>query len=102
MRRHRTEAERRRLVAGWRASGKSKWAYSKEHGLALASLARWAAQAEANATAVDFVRLELPARAAPLPSGLVLELGSARVRVERGFDGALLREVVEALAGGRS
>ena len=41
------------------------------------------------------MRVEL-ARATPV-GGLTVEVGAARVRVENGFDAALLRSVVRAL-----
>ena len=47
--------------------------------------------------APEFARL-LPA-APPAGAALALEVGGAVVRVEQGFDAALLREVVLALAG---
>lgn len=48
-------------------------------------------------TPVDFVRL-VPA--APRALGrVVVEVGTARILVEAGFDAALLRAVVAALAG---
>jgi hypothetical protein len=38
-------------------------------------------------------------RAEKAPS-LVIEMGDVRIRLERGFDGALLRDAVRALRGG--
>jgi hypothetical protein len=83
------------LVALWRQSGLSALAFAKRHGFSPQSLARWAAlRSPAPApSALTFVRLETAARAA----ALVVEVGSARVRVEPGFDPTLLRAVVSAL-----
>jgi hypothetical protein len=67
------------------------------HGFAPANLPRWAARLNEapneNERALTFVRLE----SAPRGAALVVEVGSARVRVEPGFDPALLRAVVTAL-----
>jgi hypothetical protein len=62
------------------------------------SLKRWAAvdEGEAMPQAAAFVRLQVAGRA--VGTGLVVEVGRARVRVEPGFDGQLLRAVVAALA----
>ena len=45
-----------------------------------------------------FVRLQVEPAEAP-PGELVVEIASARVRVARGFDPALLRAIVAALRG---
>jgi len=45
-----------------------------------------------------FLRLQVAPRSEP--SGLTVEVGRARVRLEQGFDAELLRSVVEALSGG--
>lgn len=100
MTRRLTEQERRREVAGWRASGQSRHAYARTRGYSAASLARWAGEVGGDTTPA-FVRLEVAAR----PRGadlLVVEVGGARVRVGRGFDPGLLREVVAALTSERS
>ena len=83
------------LVAQWRQSGLSALAFAKRHGFAPANLARWAARLPPapSPAALTFVRLETAAQAA----ALVVEVGSARVRVEPGFDPTLLRAVVTAL-----
>jgi len=36
-----SEEERAKRLEGWRESGKSAWAYSKEHGLNLKTLKSW-------------------------------------------------------------
>ena len=61
------------------------------------SLKRWAVtvEGEERAPAAAFVRLQVSGPAAC--RSLVVEVGRARVRVEPGFDGGLLREVVAAL-----
>lgn len=92
MPRHRTNEERARVVQAWRASGESAFGFAKANGVALNSLKRWA-------TAVPeeqrFVRLEV---ATPAPTSIIVQVGAARVVVEKAFDPALLRAVVEALS----
>jgi hypothetical protein len=102
MSRHWPEAERQREVAGWRASGLSAVEYASARGYSPGTLSRWARRAtsterKARVTAPKLVRLEVAAVVAVTP--LVVEAGRGRVMVSAGFDAALLRAVVEALAG---
>jgi hypothetical protein len=93
---YRDESERRAEVLRWRSSGLSATRYCATHGISLQSLRRWRLEVDAvPALARKFVRVEL-ARATPV-GGLTVEVGAARVRVENGFDAALLRSVVRAL-----
>lgn len=89
----RTLAQRAALVQQWKDSGLSALAFANKHGFAPANLARWAAHLPTRPErALTFVRLETAPRAP-----LVVEVGAARLRVEPGFDPALLRAVVSAL-----
>jgi hypothetical protein len=67
--------------------------------MSVGSLHRWRQEFEGRvlAPAPEFVRIEVAPR--PPQRGLTLEIGPARVRVERGVDALLLREVVRALSG---
>lgn len=117
-RRYRRQSERRQFVAEWRASGDTVGAFCASRGLAPASLNRWIAQEPSEAVrlprkernrnvavptksapsplAVGFLRLE---RATIEPrGGITLEVGGARVQVERGFDAGLLQEIVNLLS----
>jgi hypothetical protein len=91
-----TLAQRAALVHQWKASGLSALAFARRHGFSPANLPRWAARLDSSPApapaALTFVRLETTPR---VP--LVVEVGSVRVRVEPGFDPALLRAVVSAL-----
>jgi len=91
----RSEDEQRREVEGWRASGQSGADYARARGYSQSSLTNWAAKARDSAALLEprVVRVEIERRR----SGLVVEVGSARVCVAAGFDPALLREVVAAL-----
>jgi hypothetical protein len=102
MAKRRGEEEQQREVSGWRASGLSAAAYAGRRGYSAASLSRWATMAsgqERRSAEQRFVRLEVTP-AEQRTAGVVLEVGAARVLVEPGFDGELLRAVVGALAGG--
>jgi hypothetical protein len=91
-------AQRADLVRLWKLSGLSAYAFAKQHGFSPANLPRWAALLDASSPpppdSLSFVRLLASPRA------LVVEVGSVRVRVEQGFDPALLRAVVAALVEG--
>lgn len=93
MAKHRSAAEREREVEGWRSSGCSAAAYAARRGYSQASLSRWAA--DMTTERPEFVRIELASR---IVRELVVEIGEAQVRVRRGFDASLLREVVAALS----
>jgi transposase-like protein len=99
MARHRSEVERKREVERWRSSGVSVRDYCAAHGMSQESLRRWSLEVDAagGAVAPTFVRVEV-ARGLRERGGLVVEIGRVRVRVERGFDGVVLRELVEVLA----
>ncbi len=91
----RSEQDRRAEVVAWRASGRTLAEFARQRGYSRSALEKWA-RAERSGEGPEFVRLEV-ARV----GGLTIEVGEARVRVERGFDAKLLLEVVAAL-GGRS
>jgi hypothetical protein len=94
--RQRSEDEQRREVEGWRASGQSGEAYAKARGYSHSSLTNWAAKFRriADGRELQMVRLEVERR----PVNMVVEVGGARIVVGTGFDPALLRSVVAALA----
>ena len=97
MRRDRSEDERRREVEGWRASRQGADAYARGKDYSAWSLRQWAKALKSRDLVVApprFVRLEV---ATPAKAELVVEIGSARIRVTSGFDRALLRDVVAAL-----
>lgn len=104
MRRRRGAAEQAREVDGWGSSGQSAAEYASRRGYSVASLHRWSTVVRrkagpGKAGTPRFVRLEV---AATRVSALVVEVGAARILVERGFDAEHLRAVVAALAGGGS
>ncbi len=85
-------------VATWRASGQSMARFASGRGYSRSSLEKWARElrelrARGSAAAPGLARVEIIASG----GGLVVEVGSARIRVSVGFDGGLLRQVVAAL-----
>jgi hypothetical protein len=97
MRRGRGADEQEREVQAWRASGLTAEAFCARRGFSAQSLFRWAAAKRSVALTrpTEFVRLEVAATS--MAAGVVIELGAARIRVDRGFDAQLLRDVVAAL-----
>lgn len=86
-------------VRAWRASGQEAGAFAAGKGFEASTLRWWASR----------LGRETPVRLVPVvlrPSveargDIVLEVGVARVRVTKGFDGDLLAQVVRALGGAR-
>jgi transposase-like protein len=99
---HRTDAERRREVEGWRASGEGVEKYAARRGYSATTLRKWISlvgsegggATKAKAPALVRVVAQSAAEAAEV----VIEVGAARIRVPQGFDAALLRSVVLALS----
>ena len=108
------------LVAAWAKSGRTASSFAADHGIAESSLRWWKTELARRARkeaprrspgprrmpAVALARVvregevvNPPGESAPGAVSVVV--GGARVVVEAGFDGKLLREVVEALGGPR-
>lgn len=97
MRRRFTAEERARLLGEVR-SGSPVAEVAKRHGLSPSMLYRWM-QSPSKRAAPVFARL---ARAdAVVDAVMMVHVGRAVVRVEKGFDAELLRDVVAALDGSR-
>ena len=96
-------------VREWRESGQTAADFARSRGFSMASLRTWSsrlgpslASEPASEPAPGFVRL-VPREAPTAPieaSTVVVEVGSARIRVTPGFDAALLAGVVRALSEG--
>ena len=98
----RGEAAGRALVSAWRVSGLSQAAFARQAKVPEQRIGYWRLRLsglEASASS-GFVEITSAAGArCASPSGMLVELSdSVRVRVEPGFDPALLRAVVRALA----
>ncbi|MFO0615277.1 MAG: hypothetical protein U0414_21975 [Polyangiaceae bacterium] len=95
MGRQRAAGEWQREVEAWRASGTSAAAFAKGRGYSASSLIRWGERTPRQ----SFLRLEVvPSAKVAVASTLVVDVGGAQIRVERGFDPELLRSVVGALS----
>ena len=90
------QEERVRHVLAWRQSGLPAAEYAEKNGLAKASLGYWVYEYDRMNRAKPKVRLARVERSVKAPS-LVIEMGDVRIRLEHGFDGALLRDAVRAL-----
>lgn len=97
-----TMADGELMVAALRASGETPAAFARRHSLHEVRVQRWVARVgrkARSATPVQPVGFA-PVRVTsgqPAVSGLEVVVGGAVVRVDRGFDGDLLRRVVAAL-----
>jgi len=97
----------KKRVAAWRASGQTAAVYCERNGLVLNSLKYWAQQVrreQAATTPIRLARVERvvvsePAAVAPA-TPVVIEVGGARVRVDRGVDQATLATVLAVLSAG--
>ena len=100
----RGESAGRDLVREWTASGLSQAAYARRRGISAQRLGYWRLRLGEHPTVAaptDSIFVEIPQVTSPAPTGidhLVVEFRDGfRVRVERGFDPALLRAIVAAL-----
>lgn len=91
---NRTKEERSRIVEEFRTSGESAYRFARAKGISINSLKRWAS-VEVEGPA--FVRLAVAVAPSTAPK-VVVQVGSTRVVVAKGFDDALLRAVVEAVS----
>jgi hypothetical protein len=86
-------------VRAWRASGETASQFAEGKGFAGSTLRFWATRLKA-APAAPLPRIvQLVPRRAEAGPELLIEVGAARVRVQRGFDRELLVEIVTALSG---
>jgi hypothetical protein len=106
-----TETKWAGRVSEWRQSGKAAEEFAEGRGFEASTLRFWASRlkkvkAEPGGNP-PVVRLARVVRRSRLPlvdgadAGVVVEVGRARVTVRRGFDPSVLREVLDALQGGR-
>jgi len=91
-------------VREWRASGQSAADYAEGRGFKASTLRFWASRLGGAVGSDTQARWPSPVRMARVvapakPTALTVRVGGARVEVHRGFDRALLRELIEALGG---
>ena len=95
----RTDADKRALLAAWRASGLSKSAFCRDHGLPWKSLSLWQSQFEppVSPAPMPFVDVVVVPDSAAAP--LVVELAGCghRIHVPPNFDATSLRRLIGAL-----
>ncbi len=99
MRKRYTAEQRDKLIAEVRATGERAGQVAKRMGVTPSTAYLWMKAAAPATSAPVFARV-VPAhstKTAPA-SRMVLEVGSAKLHVERDFDPALLRQVVAALS----
>jgi hypothetical protein len=95
-----TETKWIERVRGWEASGQSASEFARGKGFSDSGLRYWKSRL-ARAEASGPRMMALVPRSQVTDSSVVVEVGSARVRVSRGFDPEVLAAVVRALDGGR-
>jgi transposase-like protein len=102
--RRRSRAEVGQLVAEYEASGLSRVEFCREHGLSLATLARYRKRQSQGSPAAGsrWVEVKVPAGRAVLEggasSGLTVALGGGRrIEVGRGFDAHTLVQLLGVL-----
>ena len=93
-------------VRAWREAGGSAEAFAKGKGFSGSALRLWGSRLSPRpATASPRIVALVPRSSVPtataVGSEVVIEIGTARVRVARGFDHALLAEVVAVLGAAR-
>lgn len=99
MRKRYTTEQREKLIAEVRATGESAGVVAKRLGITPSTAYLWLKPAAPAVSTPVFARVvpERSTQAAPA-SRIVLEVGGAKLHVERDFDPALLRQVVAALS----
>jgi hypothetical protein len=102
-----TESTWAARVADWRASGQTSPVFCKGKGFSAGGLRYWASRLDkaeqgapkAQVRLARVVRTDRPKEVAETP--ILIEFGSARLGVRRGFDPETLRAVLGVLGGGR-
>lgn len=99
MRKRYTAEQREQLIAEVRATGDRAGVVARRMGVTPSTAYLWMKALAPAPSAPVFARV-VPARApkAAPASGLVIQVGGAKLHVERDFDPALLRQVVAVLS----
>jgi transposase-like protein len=102
MRKRYTTEQREQLLAEVRSSGETVREVAARLGVGVSAAYLWVKEAGASAEKKSVESAQAPVFARVVPKrllrGLVVEVGSAAIRVEGEFDAKLLREVVAALS----
>lgn len=91
-----TEAKWVERVRGWQASGQSASEFARGKGFSDSGLRYWKARLARSERSGPRLMALVP-RSQVADGSVVIEVGSARVRVSRGFDPEVLAAVVRAL-----
>lgn len=98
-----SEAEAREALAALDASGLSRAAFAREHGISAQRLRWWRARLESapeRSTAIEFLPvqvLEPATKAASTGAMMEIAIGDLLVRVGPGFDGVALRRLLSVM-----
>jgi hypothetical protein len=99
VRRKFTDADRQGFFAELERSGESTWKVAQRLGITTTTAYRWVGGRRREVpTFVRVVRSRPAVEPERQADPIIVAVGSARIAVEHGFDAALLRAVVEALA----
>ena len=90
-----TRTEWAKQVKAWRTSGLTAKAYAQREGLNAGTLRWWSSRLRDESSSPAFIEVALPEPVAP--ASIEVLVGQATLRVQRGFDPDLLRELVSAL-----
>ena len=96
-----TAAEWTERVRAWNESGREAEAFAEGKGYSAKLLRWWGSELTRRERRRARVPLARVVRVAPPSVPLTVAVGAARIEVRGGFDRALLRDVVDALGGGR-
>jgi hypothetical protein len=99
----RTAEKWRVRVREWESSGRTIAEFVRGREFSASALRSWVRQLSADTPAPEVTLLPVRRRSSTAPAttatGVVLEVGGVRIRVEYGFDRTLLLEVLSALGG---
>lgn len=99
-----TKAKWREIISAWRESGQTAAAFGRQFGCHPKTLQWWASRLGADKPEelkTEFVELIPRSGVVARQSTIVVEVGTARIRVDSGFDPKLLAAVLAALGGAR-
>ena len=98
-----TEGKWRDRVSEWRASGETAVVFASTRGFAASTLQYWSYRLNGGGRKEGKSKKQRFVRVIPRPvvetteREIIVEVGTARVRVSRGFDAELLADVMRAL-----
>jgi len=96
-----TAADWAERVKAWRESGQTAPAFAEGKGFSDSLLRWWSTELVRRSRKEPRVRSVRVVRQAAAIASLTVSIGAARIEVRAGFDGDLLRGVVDALGGAR-